>query len=126
MKRRALIVGSALASVGALLGVGKAAEEVSQPEKTMTFPPEMFQIKQPGPMAWDAEAVQEAQLAAIREQPWYQAMLRRRVLGHLGWSDGTVQEIVTDPAPEWLEMNASLLNPQPYRLRGPDSRRAGI
>lgn len=80
MKRRALIVGSALASVGAILGVGKVAEEVSQPEKAMTFPPEMFQIKQPGPMAWDAEAVQEAQLAAIREQPWYQDLLRQRVM----------------------------------------------
>src|SRR5436309_2959540 len=98
MKRRALIVGSALASVGAILGVGKVAGEISQPEKAPPLPPEMFQIKQPGPMAWDVEAVQEAQIAAIREQPWYQAMLRQKVLGHLGWSDGTVQEITAAPS----------------------------
>lgn len=156
MKRRALIVGSALASVGALLGVGKASEEANLPER--------IQIKNPDPIAALGIDPMEAQLAAIREQPWYQDLLKQRVMeqmyplhsmnlvsrsrvteamGMSGYeiqqlldppaairyalpTDRVINQIVTDPSPEWIELNENEPYPKAYRLSGPDSRRAGI
>lgn len=198
MNRRALIVGSALAGVGAVLGVKATA--VTQP----------------------VQSADEIQIERIKQTDWYQAMVARRTLENLGMSGYGIQQIldpplfpepqdeiitadysrysslwngvsfnkvarnlygrddgeagalhpndlaeiyraiyladpidpdalpafrvqgrtqlqywtndgwrdgpilIIDPSPEWLEMNASMPSPQPYRLSGPDSRRAGI
>jgi hypothetical protein len=87
MKRRSLLVGSALAGVGAILGVAKAGETVSQPAKAMTIPSEMFQVAQPGPMAWD------------HIYPLYTAGLvsRQTVAEQFGMSGYEMQQLLDPP-----------------------------
>lgn len=145
MKRRSLLVGSALAGVGAILGVARVGEAVLQGDGQAPTIPML-------PVAQSERDHDEMVLAAMREQPWYQELLKQRVMEQLypmysmnlmsrsqaaeamGMSGYEVQQLLdppdyhltpTDRIIHSLAVTPTRPQPYPYMLKLPDSGPGG-